>query len=373
MSNQTERIAQPLTVAVDGSHNGEESGYGFITADGRVGYGSTPAGPNAECVAIAKALDALPDDRPLTIRTDSDEAFLRFVDHKPARAKNPSAEVIAAIEQHLAERPAPVMFVRVSQSHEADALHAAAHLLAFLGRTRREVDETTLAGAVESILTAADPNTLAHQMVTDILFPATATSTPLPTRPGPPLSDDVEHYLATCAVHGLSLHARHRVGQRAGAQRYRDRCLRCHSAYNLAHPGVLEAQPPRVSAPETSAPGAPVAQPEPEHQRTPAPPIRSIQSAPSALRRATVIHAEACQQVHGRDLRAGDVLPTGVVLEVTRNDIDGEARLEMTGADIHYVDYDEEVTVLARLDRDVLVAISVGVHVARFSHRRSAP
>lgn len=83
------------------------------------------------------------------------------------------------------------------------------------------------------------------------------------------------------------------------------------------------------------------------------------------------IDANQVRSVPGRDLQPGDVLVTGVILEVTRNDIDGEVRLEMPGADVHFALYDEPVTVLATLDRSVLDAISAGIFIARAETRRT--
>lgn len=89
--------------------------------------------------------------------------------------------------------------------------------------------------------------------------------------------------------------------------------------------------------------------------------------------RRTVIHGDSARSIDGRDLAPGDVLATGVILEVTRNDIDGEVRLEMPGADVHFVDYDEPVTVLATVTREVLDGISLGTFVARARPRAVPP
>ena len=61
--------------------------------------------------------------------------------------------------------------------------------------------------------------------------------------------------------------------------------------------------------------------------------------------------------VYGRDIVPGDVLPTGIVMGVTTSDIDAEVRLEMAGANIHYVGYDEHVLVLVRCDHELTEAI----------------
>lgn len=82
-------------------------------------------------------------------------------------------------------------------------------------------------------------------------------------------------------------------------------------------------------------------------------------------RRAARITALNLRTTHGADLEAGDVLPTGVILQVERDDYARDVRLEMPGNNIHYVGYDEPVTVLATVDRDTLDAISIGVHIAR--------
>lgn len=94
--------------------------------------------------------------------------------------------------------------------------------------------------------------------------------------------------------------------------------------------------------------------------------------APIFARRVR-IDAKQVRSVPGRDLQPGDVLVTGVILEVTRNDIDREVRLEMPGADVHFATFDEPVTVLATLDRSVLDAISLGVFIARAETRRTPP
>lgn len=83
------------------------------------------------------------------------------------------------------------------------------------------------------------------------------------------------------------------------------------------------------------------------------------------------IDATQVRSVPGGDLQPGDVLVTGVILEVTRNDIDEEVRLEMPGADVHFAAYDEPVTVLATLDRSVLDAISLGTFIARAETHRT--
>lgn len=81
------------------------------------------------------------------------------------------------------------------------------------------------------------------------------------------------------------------------------------------------------------------------------------------LGRGARVGAEQVRTPDGKDIEPGDVLPTGVVLRVDRNDIDGESRLEMVGAMIHYVDHGEPVTVLAQVDRATLDAISVGAYM----------
>lgn len=93
--------------------------------------------------------------------------------------------------------------------------------------------------------------------------------------------------------------------------------------------------------------------------------MASQPAAEPIYRRATRITALNMRTAYGADLQAGDVLPTGVILQVERDDHARDVRLEMPGSNIHYVDYDEPVTVLATVDRDTLDAISIGVHVAR--------
>ena len=90
----------------------------------------------------------------------------------------------------------------------------------------------------------------------------------------------------------------------------------------------------------------------------------------AAFARRSVIHAGATRSVDGRDLVAGDVITTGVILEVSRDDLECEVRLEMPGADVHWVGYDEPVSVLATVTREVLDAISLGTFVARASLRQ---
>lgn len=87
--------------------------------------------------------------------------------------------------------------------------------------------------------------------------------------------------------------------------------------------------------------------------------------AASVYGRRARISPASLRTVLGRDLDAGDVLATGVILQTDHDDDARDVRLEMPGSDVHYVDYDEPVTVLATLDRAALDAISVGVHVAR--------
>lgn len=77
------------------------------------------------------------------------------------------------------------------------------------------------------------------------------------------------------------------------------------------------------------------------------------------------ISAGQVRAVVGEDLRAGDLIPTGLILQVDRDEQAHEVRLEMVGADIHYVGFDEPVTVFASVDEDVLDAVSVGTFVAR--------
>lgn len=86
--------------------------------------------------------------------------------------------------------------------------------------------------------------------------------------------------------------------------------------------------------------------------------------------RAVVIKAGQPRAVPGIGLAPGQVLATGVILQVDRDDEAREVRLEMPGADIHYVGYDETVTILATLDDDVLHAISLGTFIARADQRR---
>jgi hypothetical protein len=89
----------------------------------------------------------------------------------------------------------------------------------------------------------------------------------------------------------------------------------------------------------------------------------------AAYARRSVIHAGATRSITGSDLVPGDVIATGVILEVSRDDVEREVRLEMPGADVHFVGYDEPVSVLATVTREVLDGISLGTFVARASLR----
>lgn len=55
-----------------------------------------------------------------------------------------------------------------------------------------------------------------------------------------------------------------------------------------------------------------------------------------------------------RDIEVGDVLITGLVISVHRNEIDGEVRIETGGSQVHYNDLDDEVTVLGTIGRESL-------------------
>lgn len=77
----------------------------------------------------------------------------------------------------------------------------------------------------------------------------------------------------------------------------------------------------------------------------------------TGMKRGVLVHPEHVRQVRGDEIVVGDVLVTGLVLGVNRNDIDGEVRLHLPGANIHYVDDAETVTVLARVTSDVVRAV----------------
>lgn len=77
----------------------------------------------------------------------------------------------------------------------------------------------------------------------------------------------------------------------------------------------------------------------------------------TGMKRGVIVHPEHVRQVDGRDIAVGDVLVTGLVLGVDRNEIDREVRIELPGNNIHYLDYHETVTVLARATDDVVRAV----------------
>lgn len=141
----------------------------------------------------------------------------------------------------------------------------------------------------------------------------------VPSEGGRPLSPDVEHYFEECSTHGKTVHARHRVGLRGGVQRYRDRCLVCHAAYNVVHRGTIA----------TSSPG---------------------------LLSASLVEVSSVATVCGSDLTVGMVLPTGVVVDVSKDE--GLIRVETAGADVHFVAHDDPVTVLAVVPVEVVAAIA---------------
>lgn len=91
----------------------------------------------------------------------------------------------------------------------------------------------------------------------------------------------------------------------------------------------------------------------------------SLDDVAMVLARRAVVSTQQARSVLGQDLDAGDVLATGVVLQVDRDEINGEVRLEMPGSDIHYVGFDEPVLVLASVTRELLDGISMGTFVAR--------
>lgn len=77
----------------------------------------------------------------------------------------------------------------------------------------------------------------------------------------------------------------------------------------------------------------------------------------AVIHRRKVLHGEDVRSVKGDDIAPGDVLATGVVLDVTRNEIDGESRLEMAGNNVHFVGDKESVAVLASLDEFALALV----------------
>lgn len=89
------------------------------------------------------------------------------------------------------------------------------------------------------------------------------------------------------------------------------------------------------------------------------------ESKQPVLGRTARIGVEQIRQVPGSEIAPGDILPTGVVVMTDHNFIDGEVRLEMVGANIHYVDHDETVLVLGTVDRALLDEISVATHISR--------
>lgn len=160
-----------VAVATDGSHLTHAAGFAFYADDGTCNYGPANIDENAELTAIEAAITTFDPHVPLVIQTDSNEAILRFRDLKAPRLRNANLEQIARIFESIAARPESVDFVQIKQSETVHAHHAVAHYLAFLGR----VGECRVPGApvpgLVRILAAVDPNSEAHLMVREHLFP----------------------------------------------------------------------------------------------------------------------------------------------------------------------------------------------------------
>lgn len=116
---------------------------------------------------------------------------------------------------------------------------------------------------------------------------ATTTAGPRPSsKDGRPLSTDVQHFIATCPLHGETTHAKHKVGLRAGRQRYRDRCLACHAEEN----GTYRDAPDQAIAP-TGAQDSPPGQPQAQQQEDPRMPADSPDMH-GAVRARPIAYAE---------------------------------------------------------------------------------
>ena len=335
-SEQNARAAPPGTarvrVSVDGSQVGSDRGYGIVGSDGRIDFGRLPGDVDAEIAAATIALTLYPQDVPLVIATDC-SALLRVVrDGEPnaprggPRSRSTAREIdkVVAI---AAARQAPVTFEKVSQAQRQEKDHAKAHLLAFLGRSDTKLGLRGLSNALTRIEESPAPDDEAHALVRAVLFPAGEdpgrVAALVPSEGGRPLSPEVEHYFEACSTHGTTVHARHRVGLRGGVQRYRDRCLVCHTTYNTAHRGS-------TTAPVATAVPAPLPVP--------------------------LVEVSSVESVRGSDLTVGMVLPTGIVVDVTTDE--DLLRVETAGADVHFVSHDEPVTVLAVVPVEMVNAIS---------------
>lgn len=320
-------------MSVDGSSLGRDYGYGIVGGDGRIDFGRLPSGVDAEVSAAAIALTLYPQDVPLVIATDYQSLLRVLRDGEPltARTRKRGRAVVREIDAVAAmveARQAPVTFEEVSQDRRQEPGHAQAHLLAFLARSGTKLGPRGLSNALARIEESPAPNDEAHALVRAVLFPAgedpDRVAALVPAEGGRPLSPDVEHYFEACSIHGMTVHARHRVGLRDGAQRYRDRCLVCHARYNASHRGT--ATPP-VPAPVSTSPHA------------------SPVEVPSVV------------SLRGSALTVGMVLFTGVVVDVSEED--GLIRVETAGADVHFVSRDDAVDVLAVVPAEVASAIAV--------------
>lgn len=227
-----------VRVYVDGSSLDQHCGYGLAADDGRVAVGHLPDGTNAEIAAATVALTLFPPTVPLTIVTDNTAVIHGLGERREFRRTGTGTAQQMAQAVHLADaRSAPVLVEAVDQGADHGAhRHAMAHFLAYLGRTETHLDPVALGQALALIYEADDPDAEAHALVRAILFPAGEDTHRVEATQrasgGAALSTKVEHYIEACSRHGLALHALHKIGVRDGVQRYRHRCLICHTRYN---------------------------------------------------------------------------------------------------------------------------------------------
>ena len=158
-----------LVVAVDGSHNAVRAGFGFYSSENLFGFGPCDVSEPAEFVAVIRALDAVPVNRPVLFLSDSEEVGLRLGDGVPPRVRNANRDMILAAMERVATRP--VTFERVRQDVEVVPLHAVAHYLSFLGRQGLAGAPGVRVSNVDAILDAPDANRFAHHLVHQHLFP----------------------------------------------------------------------------------------------------------------------------------------------------------------------------------------------------------
>lgn len=166
----------PLDVATDGSGLDVRGGYAVVTAH-RYFYGPVhpgpgdPERPNVELAAIEQALILIPGDQALRLHTDCSEAIDRIGHQRTPRRPSRSEQQIRRIQDLIAAREGSIEFVRVHQATAQQPLHAAAHLLAFLGRDRLALPEPGVAALVAQIFASPQPDDLAHDLVRRLLYP----------------------------------------------------------------------------------------------------------------------------------------------------------------------------------------------------------